>query len=374
MTKPIRRIAFTGDIFRPSAGSFRPTQNENIVWLSKLLSVPLNMATGLPSVVVHWDNNWLSKAKIDSDFAKAAYQGFWLQPNIRSWAYIYNLDRLPPFLESVLYSYFEDSLVIGFEIPPYLASLFNKFHLPFIDVSMSPIRFLPDVIFEMSSNVPSISESLSKHKVSEAVIELTAGVLTSHVAKGNRAPPRPDTMLVVLQTPFDKVVINKGRFDSILNYISELRHHVSRHSSLLIKEHPVEAQPDIVARLRSEFPHAQVTEENFYRLISHDNLRSVVALSSSCVSEARYFGKIGSYLIPDAERVKNVAGLRGVNIAEEIIVPDFWRDILEGLGLDVSRKDGLRLPVESNRFRKQLRSAWGYNQIDTDIVVKWAAP
>ena len=38
----------------------------------------------------------------------------------------------------------------------------------------------------------------------------------------------------------------------------------------------------------------------------------------------------------------------------------------------VTPKDGLRLPAKPNRFRQQLRSAWGYNQIDTDIFIEWA--
>ena len=53
-------------------------------------------------------------------------------------------------------------------------------------------------------------------------------------------------------------------------------------------------------------------------------------------------------------------------------MPDFWREVLAPTGLELTPKDGLRLPAKPNRFRQQLRSAWGYNQIDTDIPVQWA--
>ena len=64
--------------------------------------------------------------------------------------------------------------------------------------------------------------------------------------------------------------------------------------------------------------------------------------------------------------------MEGVNIDHTILMPDFWRDLLGAVGCAVSKRDGLRLPAKPNRFRQQLRSAWGYNQVDTDISARWA--
>jgi hypothetical protein len=90
------------------------------------------------------------------------------------------------------------------------------------------------------------------------------------------------------------------------------------------------------------------------------------------VLEGQYFGKTGHYLIPGFEHGTFAVGLEGINVDDAAISPDFWRDALASSGCPITAKDGVRLPFKANRFRQQLRSAWGYNQIDTDIPVSWA--
>ncbi len=48
---------------------------------------------------------------------------------------------------------------------------------------------------------------------------------------------------------------------------------------------------------------------------------------------------------------------------------DFWRDILSTL-LPTTAPTGSVLPVKPNRLRISMREFWGYNEVDTDVMMK----
>lgn len=350
----------------------RPTQHENIQWLYQLLQVPVSLATGLPCEIVHWDNRWINQARLDQATVEAIFQAFWLPPNIHSWPHIYTAEKLPDVVEDLLLRFFKRSFVIGFELPPYLAHFLARHEIGFVDCALSPVRFMDDLLFEVSASGQAADAILSSHKVPDVMIQLQAGVLSSHIAKDNPHPPRPNSLLLIMQTNFDKVVIENGRFVTILDHLDQLLAVAKDYDAVLIKQHPLEQQPDVLRRLTAQLPGSRETNENFYRLAAHPNLKGVAALSSSCVQEAVHFGKKGHYLMPGFQHGTHAVGQAPHNIGDVVITPDFWRAVLDAEGCAVTPQDGVKLPTKPNRFRQQLRSAWGYNQIDTDIPISWA--
>lgn len=366
------KIIFTGDFLRPSVRGLHPTQHENIDWLAKVLAVPVAMACALPQETVRWDNGWVNSARLDAAAVEAIYGAFWRAPTIQNWPHVFAAQILPDAVEALFLRLFGGSLVIGFELPPYMTHFCARHDIPFIDCSLSPVRFMDDLLFDVSASSAQITAALTPYRVSEDLIRLQAGVLSSTAAKANPEPPRPNCLLLVLQTRFDKVVIENGSFATVLDHLDTLREVAADYDHVLIKEHPLEPQPHVRDALRSALTGSAITTENFYRLVSHHNLTGVAALSSSCVLEARYFGKKGHYLLPGFTSDKFTPGIAGINVDDTILMPDFWRDALGAAGCAVSAKNGLRLPTKPNRFRQQLRSAWGYNQVDTDIPAQWA--
>ncbi len=368
------RIVFTGDFLRPAAGGWEPAQHENIQWFHRLLEVPIKMATGLPSEIVHWDNNWLNHARFDGDAVAAIYGAFWGRPDIGSWPRIYESQKLPDFVEEMFLSLFGGSFVVGFELPPYLLHFFKRHKIEFIDCALSPVRFMDDLLFNFSSSSVSVTEVFQANAVPEALIQLQAGVLASNVAKMNPTPPSPNSLLLVLQTRYDKALIENGVFVTVLDHLDALANTASQYDNLLVKLHPLEAQDTVAEAVLSLFPNASTAEDGFYRLVAHPNIKAVAALSSSCVHEAKFFGKEGHYLLPGYPPKKPIEDVQDICLDDIILAPDFWRDVFDALGVAVTNKDGLRLAQKPNRFRQQLRSAWGYNQIDTDIFLDWARP
>lgn len=371
MTIP-KRVIISGDFLRPSPHSFNATQAENIRWLAQLLNVPVTMATGLPVQEVVWDDNWLNRASFDRVGVMAIYQAFGLKPNIQSWAQIYGNSTLPSSVEGLFAQVFKESFVIGFEIPPILAHFLRRSGIGFVDLMLSPVRFMDDLIFSITASAPEVREVIHPHALSGEFLRLAAGAVSAHAAKHFPNPPRPDTLLVIMQTRFDRAVIENKRFVSLDGYIEELKKIAENYSSVLVKTHPLETQPEICEMLLRSLASAQLTDENFYRLVSHRNLKGVAALSSSCVHEATYFGKQSHALMSNVDFTTSSAGLQICDVGDVVLTPDFWRDVLGAAGIDVTVKDGLVLPPKPNRFRMQHHTAWGYNEIDTDIAVGWA--
>lgn len=372
-----RRITFTGDFLRLAAvapaGRPRPTQHENIFWLAQLLREPLQQATGLPVETVHWDPDWVQGARLECETIRAIYRAFWLEPRIESWARIHAARKLPPQVEGLLEGLFAGSLVVGFELPPWLGGFLRRRRIPFVDCTLSPVRFMDDLLFELSSNHPGIHAACRPHAVPEALIRLQAGMVAAHAARGMAQPPRPGSLLLVLQTSHDRSLIRGGRFARLHEHLPQLEALAAAHAEVLIREHPLQPRPELCALLLERLPRARLTDENTYRLLGHPNLRAVTALSSSVLAEARFFDKRSHRLLPE-ERGAGATGTEAgpVTLGDMVLAPDFWREVLAPLGLKLSPRDGLRLPPKPNRLRLQLRSAWGYNRIDTDIAVGWA--
>ncbi|MEM6625056.1 MAG: hypothetical protein AAF674_22795 [Pseudomonadota bacterium] len=362
------RIVFTGDVLRPQARStLRPLQGENIDWLARVLRQPVTMAADCPQETVRWDDDWLHCARLDTGAVTAIYRAFGQVPGLTGWARIFSAERLPEAVEHLFERLFSNSLVIGFELPPYLVDFCNRRAIPFIDLTISPLRFMDDLMFQMSSNDAEVTEALKPHRVSKDQIRLAAGIVSSSGAKANFQPPRPGTLLVVLQTSFDRSVIDKGRFVTLLDHVDALRELAGRYRDVLIRSHPLEPAPELSDRVLEALPGARMTQDNFYHLLSHNNLAGVAALSSSCVAEARRFGREGHYLIPGFDETSLTPGIEGITVGEDLLTPDFWRDLLSAAGLAASGKDGLRVPFRANRLREQLRSSWGYSALDGSL-------
>ncbi|KIT15145.1 hypothetical protein jaqu_34730 [Jannaschia aquimarina] len=368
----VERIVFTGDFLRPSIAGLLPTQHENILWLRKAVGVPVEMATGLPQEILHWDHRWQNGSRVDATTISAVYQMMGIRRGIHDWPRLFDAETLPPMLEDLLDRWFLKSFVIGFELPRWLVSFLSRRDVPFVDVSLSPIRFMDDLLFEVSASHEAGTAAIRSHGVPEDLIRLQAGVLASNVAKSFPSPPRPNTLLILLQTRYDKVLIRDGRFVSLLDRLDELERVAAEYDNVLIKAHPLETQEEVIDAISARLDGVRHTTENFYRLVSHDGLRGVAALSSSGVHEASWFGKRGHYLIEGFTRDTFTVGQEGFDVGDAILMPDFWRDVLGSMGLPVTEKDGLRLPSKPNRFRQQLRSAWGFNEVDTDIPASWA--
>lgn len=140
----IDRVIFTGDIFRTSE-SRELNQIGNVLWLRRLVGDALTEASGLvPSI---WfgrhefeeSGDW-SIRRIDHAFFEALGAG----PSQECWAKTY-FSEPNPRLISLIGNALGNAFIVAIEMSPLLQAVFDRLGLPWVDINISPIRFLPDM-------------------------------------------------------------------------------------------------------------------------------------------------------------------------------------------------------------------------------------
>jgi len=365
----VKRVVFAGDFLRPNIMGNRPTQHNNIRWLQNLLATQISMATGLPQSVLSWGVDGIKDGQITASDVRAIYADFGLHTDIQSWALIHGAEHLPRRFEALLSHFFSDSLVIGFEIPPYLETFFQRHGIPFVAATVHPVRFLDDVFLGWRSNVPEISKSLLGHRIDENYIRVMAGIQRASAARAMSEDLKPDSALFVMQTWYDQSQIENGRFISPERFLKPIIEMARSHNELLVKEHPLAPNP-ATALIQACVPNLRMVTGNVYGYLSVPEITLLGTLSSSVGVEAPYFGVPTRFLLrtPLITRAVGTDPAEGyVGILDAYLAPDFWREMLEPL-LPVSARDGVRVPHKPNRLRISMRSFWNFNQIDTDIT------
>jgi len=367
--RPPKKVVFTGDFMRPSVAGDRPTQHHNIRWLQNLVSSQIKMAADLPQEVLSWGVAGVHDGRLTSTDITSFYNFFGLPLDIRSWAMIFQLDQLPARLENFLLSVFEDSLVVAFELPPYVEHFLNRHAIPFIAATIHPVRFLDDIFLAVRSNIPAAQEQLFKYRVDESYIRTIAGIQKASAARNFKDTAKQNSAIFLLQTWYDQSQIENGRFIDASIYIDEIADLANQYSEFLVKEHPLAPNPATVY-LQSRIPNLRMVTGNVYGYMSMPEIRMIATISSSVGTEAPYFGVDSKFFLGTPVKLRLDAeddADRYVGIVDAYLAPDFWRNMLATV-MPVTKHDGVTVPFKPNRLRISLRSFWNFNEIDTDVT------
>lgn len=351
----IKKILITGDILRVNQEG-KPTQTININWLYHLIRPSLELLSGLPISAVTFGGN-------DGCLASELYSINRLPLQMSSWVKLFN--KQPNAREqAMLYEIFQDSLVVGFEIPEIMKMGLEELDIPFVDFTIHPVRFMDDLIFGLRSNIVDLGEELHDWVVYDEEMHVAAGVALASLSRLPRIKECEDSDNIALfacQTNDDKVLIKNGRLTKAEDFLDEFAEMSSLHSKILVKPHPYAPQNNVVLALTRLFPNAELIDANFYHLLSHKNISHVYSLTSSTSIEAAYFGKVGVHLgcYPYAFSNHNGAGGHYLTIRPEIYVPRFWQSVLSKVGCNTNSVRQITLPVERSRMRRSLRNFWG---------------
>lgn len=349
------RLVVTGDILRVGPAG-RADQWGNIGWIRRLLEPALSLAVEAASVV---EMAWIYDV---SEFDGAMiYASHGLTPGQDTWAALY--DETPNSLAlGYLSEFFDEGLVIGFELSPYLRRAFEALGLTYVDLCIHPIRYLEDLMVYIASNDPRITERLAAFEVTEADLRLRSTFLAgAWRQQGYIAPRRHSAALVCLQTPRDRVLLDRGRFVSFADYLSDLKTLRASVDRLYIKPHPVERDEAAIGVLTDHLPGVEWVEGNFYEMVARDQIDAVWSLSSGASVEARALGKTGRHLFRDyfAWPGNHAGSGRPVAVLDDLFWPDFWRQVLEP-ALPVTPLGGYRRGAVKGTLRRTLGQAWDF--------------
>jgi hypothetical protein len=360
-----KQIKFTGDIFRVSYHQ-RPTQDGNIKWLYHALKNPLQLATSLPVTTELF-------SKQDISLVSSGYRMIDENISMDAWPKLfYHQDFSEEFLQQVWLN-FRNSIVIAFELPELLKSALDNLNIPFIDIIIHPIRFLDDLVFGIRSNNREISQLLHNYLIPEESILIQAGIVMASMNRLKRLDISGKVALFAGQTSDDKVLINDGKFHKVSNFLDKFSEISDSYDTLIIKSHPYSLDPFEAISISRLFNNCITVTDNFYYLMSHENIEAVYSISSSTSIEARYLGKEGHHLAKYPFRFTDNFNegefqLGSFFTVDDVIFSaDFWRKILAPL-VSTTSMTKVKIPKKANRIRTSLRSFWGFNFVDTDII------
>ncbi len=371
--KAIERIVFSGDFLRPvddgtgrnpnDLRNFRSSQTDNIFWFFHLFKRKLAEATGLPATIRTWGHG------IDTPLV---YDLLGAERSALGWAQAFATHEVPRDFLGLVEQVFGGSLVVSFELTESVKLALSHLGIPYVDFSMHPIRFMPDVFFAVQTNHAKVFEALKPHHTASADYYDWADILLANAVKMKKPKVPEGATLLIGQTNVDRSLIFDGKLRNLSDFREQLAGILDPEKPVLYKPHPY--NPHGFGLYESGIPFERVhwTSDNIYTLLASENVEQVLGVSSSVMIEAPYFDKASKFLarspfsIP--EKAEDAKPGEFFSIYDGCFNADFWRDILAGV-MPVTAPDGRRFQRPAHMLRTSLRNFWGFNEMSTDFMV-----
>lgn len=267
---------------------------------------------------------------------------------------------------------FADALVICHEADS-LAPLFEMAGISYIDMRLSPIRFLDDVHFAFKTNMPDIAGKLREYIIPESALHYSAGRVKSYYqarCEISQIGPTVSTchlpansLLLCGQIDIDSSLLRDGRIIDFSCFAEKIDDMIAEYDHVFFKPHPYALRGGANARFLRARPRIRFTKQNIYKLLADDNLAAVAALSSGVLTEAGYFGRQARVISHDYTKLaKDTAPAEDgeyVSVRDEYFSPTFWADILSPC-LAVRECRYFNFANRADFMRKHLGMWWGY--------------
>ena len=248
---------------------------------------------------------------------------------------------------------YDRALVIGFELSPLMRSILDRIGAPWVDVEVSPLRFLDDLVLSLRCSWPvegpvdriAHPGLVSPSHVAEAVARLRA----QH--RGDPAAAACNGAHIFLaQTRYDRTLIKDGGFFPDTEAVERVAQALDGRR-LVLKPHPLAPDNPLLGLLRQRCA-GQLTEANVYALLAAASDVQLITISSSAAIEARHFGHHPMMLHPAAHAPAPFTSLWAHRSAA------FWRAALAPI-LPLSAGAAFEERTIPDRLRGNL-GAWGF--------------
>lgn len=195
-------------------------------------------------------------------------------------------------LEDEIASRFAGALVISFETPPYLEAILRRHGIGFIDLTIHPVRYLPDYMFGIRSNIPAVSSRIHATQVPPKIFADFARISMARSVRVYRnAQLEPGAALFVGQMNVDSSLIHRGRLFTTEDVEAALLELSTRYPKVYYKIHPHRKDAAELKTLIASLPRCEWIDANIYDLLSRPEIDVVASLSSGTLVEAGFFGR-----------------------------------------------------------------------------------
>lgn len=259
------------------------------------------------------------------------------------WAACYH--HLPPAAQGYLLEHWpKRSMVLSYEMPPWLVQVCEQRATSFLDMRLSPLRFASDLYVAMRCSDSVLSARIAARAVPREEIQLEAATLAANVrmhrqqlesAHSHSFQDLTGGMVFVGHVPGDVSLLSpEGHILRWADFAEPLRA-LSAGRRLFFKSHPI--APGFAEQERAEL--ARITgqpvepcHQSAYQLLSSPEQFELVGISSSLLQEAAWFGKKAYTLhrpwVPLAEESQpSVVTFQQVHF-QTVLSPAFWHQLL----------------------------------------------
>lgn len=254
----------------------------------------------------------------------------------------------------------EYDFFITFELSIKSKEIFEKLNLKYLDIWVSPIRFHKDIIFSFYSNVLRIQNIIDRYKISENKLIKRANKLTKYIKIFQPLDIKieKNSALIIGQLIYDKSVMKDGKFLSLSDFKQELLHLFKQYKKVYFLKHPLMEEKEFNKTL-NEFKYFDNIEylqnKNIYQLLTSKKIKKVVGISSSVLTEAKYFNKNVKFLY------QPVINKDYILIHKALYKAKFWKDIF---GCEL--KNNFEYLVHDNFLRYQSNTFHAYKDFLND--------
>lgn len=276
-----------------------------------------------------------------------------------SWAHLYEVEN--KYLESVsgmVVSQFQDSLVVSFEMPESVLDIFTKNNIPYIDFSNHPVRFLPDYMFGIRTNVREWFMRINSLAIDEPTIYQFARMTQAKASRITVFDNVDDVSVLFLgQMPIDSSLICSGSIATEETVREELLKASIKYPSVWYKPHPHNKTIGDIVNFCSSLK-IRIADFNIYDCFGCGKFVKVIGLSSGGIYEAKYFGLETERLLkkPYYFEDRSDETLFYVPIYKDCLKPEFWEHVLNSSD-SVFKKSFLDPYEGAMKFSLQMK--WG---------------
>lgn len=290
------------------------------------------------------------------------------------WLKIYDYDGNIDDLCSYYKQYIYDSLVIYIEMPLIYKRIHNKLNIPYIDLTVHPIRFLDDNLWGISTNCPAIFDRMKQYQIDDNKFYIQANYIKA-ISDFNPLKIEENAAVIIGQTNVDKALYHNGRCLSIMDFEEQIKQLGEKYSVVYYKSHPFNHDLKKIHKFLAQFPFVKLcpSDWNAYEMLAHPNLQAVYAITSGVLYEAPYFGKEANCLHKlcfhfdyrkDCEYDEDLY----LSIYGDFAYPNFWADVLAEVVETKTISDDVKVENIPNRIRAIFNDYWSYTKLDPSVI------
>ena len=226
--------------------------------------------------------------------------------------------------------FLEYDLIIAFELSKESRSWIERINTKHLVFYIHPARFCSDWVFSVYSNDEQLASRMKEYHITIGEFKNLATYWKALINERlHELDLENDSVLLIGQLSSDMSVWDGSKMLSLYDFDEKIKEIVKTSPKVYFKSHPHGGE--VSQRYASE-SELEFIDENIYWLLASGKIKTVYAISSSVVQEAKYFGVDSHYLW---EPYFNRDG-QYLSIGKYLFCSTFWTSVLRGGNRSVS--------------------------------------